>query len=69
MTQIEVKDSTWYREAYGMNKIRVFVNETKAEHDAKRKHEYDLYIYNRDMGYAGFDEHPDSEPEKEWDHE
>lgn len=70
MTQILVKDSDWYKEAYNMpDTVTVYVGETRAEHMAKRKHEYDLYIYNRDMGYSGFDEHnyPETDDREEAD--
>lgn len=60
MTQIQVKDSQWYKDVYGMvDRVKVYVGETKAEHDARYKHEYDKYIEARYMGYSGFDEHPD----------
>ena len=62
MGKIIVKDSQWYLDLYpGMSEVKVYVNETKAQHDARvkkenRKHAYDLY-----MGYSGYDEHPDTE--------
>jgi hypothetical protein len=40
-------------------------NELDLQEQLERKAEYDMYIYNRDNGYSGFDQHPD----KEWDHE
>lgn len=62
MKTIEVKDSEWYRAVYDMpNKVRVYVGETKAEHEARRKAEYDKIMINREMGYSGFDEHNDGE--------
>lgn len=42
-------------------------NELSLKEQLERKAEYDMYIYNRDNGYSGFDEH--NYPEKEWDHE
>lgn len=67
MTTIQVKDGDWLAEIYGWNKVEVYVGETKAEHMAKRKHEYDMYIYNRDMGYSGFDEYPETDDVEEAD--
>ena len=68
MRTITVKDSQWYRTAFNMpQKVTVYVNETKAEHMAKRKHEYDMYIYNRDNGYSGFDEFPETPDREEAD--
>lgn len=43
-------------------------NEIDLKEQLKRKAEYDMYIYNRDNGYSGFDEFND-QPEREWDHE
>jgi len=64
MRTIHVKDSEWYRVAFNMpNKITVYVNETKAEHMARRKAEYDKLIEDRHMGYLGFDEHN----QNDWD--
>jgi hypothetical protein len=65
MRTITVKDGDWLAEMYGWNKVKVYVGETKAEHLARRKHEYDLIIYNRENKYSGFDD----EPDREWDHE
>jgi len=73
MRTIQVKDSDRYGDYYSIfNKVKVYVGETKAEHDAKRKEEYDLYIIERNryredvfMGYSGFDQSPDKAVE--WD--
>lgn len=66
MTQIQVKDSQWYRVAFNMpQKVTVYIGETKAEHMKRRKEEYDLIIFNREHRFSGFDD----EPEREWDHE
>lgn len=55
--KILVKDSEWYREAYNMPcKVKVYVNETRAEHMAEEKRQEARYNENRIMGYAGFDE-------------
>lgn len=43
-------------------------NELDLREQLERKAEYDMYIYNRDNGYSGFDEFND-QPEREWDHE
>jgi hypothetical protein len=67
MKTIQVKDGDWLAEAYGWNRVKVYVGETKAEHEARRKHEYDLIIYNRDNRYSGFDEFPETDDREEAD--
>lgn len=37
-------------------------NELDLQEQLERKQEYDMYIYNRDNGFSGFDEFPDREP-------
>jgi hypothetical protein len=34
-------------------------NELDLQEQLERKAEYDMYIYNRDNGYSGFDQEPD----------
>jgi len=65
MRTIQVKDSDRYGDHCSIfNKVKVYVGETKAEHDRQRKEEYDSYILNRDNDYSDFNEHNYSEREE-----
>lgn len=69
MTQIKVKDSEWYREAFDMPKrIHVYIGETRAEHKARKAREQAKNEDDRYYGYSGYDEFND-QPDRLWDHE